>query len=105
MTLRELEAQVTNLKPAEKAQLLQRLANEVVQAWPGIESTPGVCGRAACVVRTRIPVWTLENYRRLGWTEARILQNFPTLHAVDLANAWAYAAAHITEIDGDIAAQ
>jgi uncharacterized protein (DUF433 family) len=44
-------------------------------------------------------VWTLENYRRLGWTEAAILENFPSLRAVDLVNAWAYADAHVEELD------
>lgn len=51
------------------------------------------------MVRTRIPVWSLESYRRLGWTEGRILENFPTLRAADLVNAWAYADAHRDEID------
>ena len=54
---------------------------------------------AACIVRTRIPIWTLVAYRRNGWSEARILENFPTLFAADLANAWMYAAAHEVEID------
>ena len=40
-------------------------------AFPGIESTPGVCGGEPCIVRTRIPVWTLEQARRLIFTEIR----------------------------------
>ena len=62
-------------------QLLARLGS-------GIESTPGVCGGDPCVAGTRIPVWTLEQYRRLGLTEARILDAFPSLRAADLVNAW-----------------
>ena len=46
----------------------------------GIESTPGVCGGNPRIAGTRIPVWTLENYRRLGLIEAQILGAFPTLH-------------------------
>jgi uncharacterized protein (DUF433 family) len=64
-----------------------------------IEKTAGVSGGVACIARTRIPVWTLENYRRLGWTEATILENFTSLRTVDLANAWAYADAHVEELD------
>jgi uncharacterized protein (DUF433 family) len=71
-------------------------------AWPGIEKTPGVVGGEARIIRTRIPVWVLENYRRLGWSEARILENYPTLRAVDLVNAWAYADAHQKEIEQTI---
>ena len=102
MTLRELESQLADLKLAEKAELVQRLVLEITHASPGIEHTPGVVGGSACVVRTRIPVWTLENYRRLGWTEAQILHNFPTLRAADLVNAWSYSSAHPDEIQQDI---
>lgn len=99
MTLRELEPQLATLSLAEKAALVQRFALEITQTWPGIERTPGVAGGEACIVRTRIPVWTLENYRRLGWSEVQLLQNFPTLHAIDLVEAWAYADTHQAEID------
>lgn len=99
MTLRELEPQLASLSRAEKAEVVHRLALDIVDAWPGVEKTPGVAGGAACIVRTRIPVWTLDNYRRLGWSEARILENFPALRAADLVNAWAYVDAHRAEID------
>lgn len=99
MTISELEPQIAKLNRAEKAHLLQVLARDIANAWPGIEKTPGVAGGEARVVRTRIPVWTLENYRRLGWREAQILENYPTLRAVDLVNAWAYAEAHPQEIE------
>ncbi len=99
MSIQSLEPQISRLSRAEKAQLLQRLAQEVGNAWAGIEKTAGVSGGEACIVRTRIPVWTLENYRRLGWTDAAILENFPSLRAADLVNAWAYADAHPEEVN------
>jgi len=99
MTRRELEAELTALSKAEKAEVVERLAQEISNSWPGIEKTPGVAGGAACIVRTRIPVWILENYRRLGWTEAKILVNYPGLRAADLVHAWAYVDAHRQEID------
>jgi len=99
MTLRELEPQLAELSRAEKAQALQILIRDLGNVWPGIEKTPGVVGGDACIVRTRIPVWALENYRRLGWSEAQILENYPSLRAVDLVNAWAYADAHQAEVD------
>jgi uncharacterized protein (DUF433 family) len=99
MSMQSIEPQISRLSRAEKAELLQRLAREVGNAWAGIENTAGVSGGAACIVRTRIPVWTLENYRRLGWMESAILENFPSLRAVDLVNAWAYADAHMEEMD------
>ncbi len=97
--LTDIEPLIGHLSRAEKAHLLQLLARDIANTWPGIEKTPGVVGGEARIVRTRIPVWVLVNYRRLGWNEARLLENFPTLRAVDLVNAWAYADAHPDEIE------
>ena len=102
MTIQNIQPQISRLSRAEKAELLQRLVQEVGNTWAGIERTAGVSGGEACIVRTRIPVWTLENYRRLKWTEATILENFPSLRAADLVNAWAYAEAHTKEIGKSI---
>lgn len=102
MSLAELEAELSRLSAGEKARIVQMLAMQVVHAWPGVEKTAGVAGGDACIVRTRIAVRTLETYRRLGWNEAKILENFPTLRAVDLVNAWSYADAHRAEIDAAI---
>ena len=66
---------------------------------PGIESILNVCGGEPCIVRSRIPVWLLEQARRLGTSEAGLLQAYPTLRAQDLANAWNYLCAHAEEID------
>ena len=63
-----------------------------------------VCGGDACIARTRIPVWLLERYRRLGVNERDLLDSYPSLRAEDLANAWAYARIHSTEIDKQIQA-
>jgi len=88
---------------AEKAQLLQSLVATWVMLFPGIESRPGVAGGDPCIVRTRIPVWLLEQARRLGTSEADLLRAYPTLRAEDLANAWAYVSGHREEIDRQIA--
>src|SRR5437016_7029032 len=90
---------VSSLSRGEKAQILQMVAKDIGEAYPGIESTPGVCGGEPCIVRTRIPVWLLEQARRLGTSEAEILRSYPSLRAEDLANAWAYVRAHKEEIE------
>jgi uncharacterized protein (DUF433 family) len=99
MTLREIERELHALPPQEKAKVAQSLFHELTGTWLGIEKTPGVMGGDACIVRTRIPVWTLEGYRRLGWSEQEILENFPTLRPADLIQAWAYVAANPEEIE------
>jgi uncharacterized protein (DUF433 family) len=98
-SLHDLEKQLQSLSRGEKAQLLQWVARDLGDAFPGIESTPGICGGEACIARTRIPVWVLEQSRRQGMSEADILRSYPTLRAEDLANAWAYVRAHQEEID------
>ena len=39
------------------------------------------------MVRTRIPVWLLEQAGRLGASDSELLRSYPTLRAEDLANA------------------
>lgn len=99
MSLQEIEQQLLGLTPSEKVRVLERLAGELGEQWLGIEKRVDVAGGEACIVRTRIPVWTLEGYRRLGWEEARILQNYPSLRPSDLLNAWAYVEEHPAEIE------
>jgi uncharacterized protein (DUF433 family) len=48
-------------------------------------------------------VWLLVQARRLGTSEDDLLRSYPTLRAEDLTNAWAYAQAHATEIERQIA--
>jgi uncharacterized protein (DUF433 family) len=98
MSLQELELQLSELSPVEKAQMLEAVAHQLGERWLGIEKTQGVAGGEACIVRTRIPVWTLEGYRRLGWSDERILANYPSLRQSDLLNAWAYVQDHSQEI-------
>jgi uncharacterized protein (DUF433 family) len=103
--VQEVEALLSQMSKAEKAQLLQVVVRDIGEAFPGIESTPDVQGGDPCIVRTRIPVWVLEQYRRLGMSESDLLANYPSLRAEDLVNAWAYVRAHRDEIDRQIEEQ
>jgi uncharacterized protein (DUF433 family) len=67
--------------------------------YPSIVTTPTVCGGAARLIRTRIPVWTLERMRQLGCSEIDILRSYPNLRAIDLVQAWSYVAQHRSEIE------
>lgn len=100
--IEEAEKLLSGMTAGEKAELLQRIARELGSASPGIDETPRVCGGAACISRTRIPVWVLEQARRQAATEADLLRSYPALRAEDLANAWAYVRAHREEIDREI---
>jgi uncharacterized protein (DUF433 family) len=67
-----------------------------------ISKTPGICGGRACIEGHRIPVWTLEAYRRQGASDPEILASYPHLTEADLSAAWEYVAAHAEEIGQDI---
>ena len=99
----ETEQLLSRLTRAEKAQILQWIVQDLGDAFPGIERTGGVMGGEACLVRTRISVWVLEQARRVGTSDADLLRAYPSLNATDLANAWAYVHSHPTEIEQAIA--
>ena len=103
-TFDEIRDAALHLAGPDKVRLLAVVVMDVTGAFPGIDFQRDVCGGAARIIRTRIPVWTLETARRQGMTDAAILAAFPSLTAEDLANAWAYARSHREEMDREIAA-
>jgi uncharacterized protein (DUF433 family) len=100
--LEDVQNALSKLSQAERALLLETVVRGLSGAFPGIESNPDVCGGEPCIVRTRIPVWLLEQARRLGTSEAELLRAYPTLRAADLVNAWSYVTIHRDEIEKQI---
>lgn len=97
-----IEQFLAGLSKADKAEVLKAVADELLDAYPGIESRPNVAGGDACIAGTRITVWGLEQARRHGVSESELLADFPTLRAQDLANAWSYVRSHREEIEAQI---
>jgi uncharacterized protein (DUF433 family) len=64
-----------------------------------ITKIPNVCGGDACIRGTRVTVWGLVEWRRLGLTEVRILESVHGLTQADLDAAWVYYADHPAEIE------
>ena len=100
MTIQELQTQLLSLTPIEKSNLIHFLSSSLETPWQGIHKTDGVMGGEACIRDTRIPVWLLVSYSRLGLSEAKLLENYPSLTAIDLVNAWGYNSANAAEIVG-----
>ena len=100
--LRDFEKLLPTFSPGEKAQILKWVVQQLGDAFPGIDSRSDVCGGEPCIVRTRIPVWLLEQARRTGASEQALLAAYPSLRAEDLVNAWAYARSHASEIEAQI---
>lgn len=100
MTPQQLEKQLNNLNPAEKLQLIQTLAQNLSNDLlpnPTSQSNP-----IASVGRVPIPVWKLVGYRRLGWSDLQILENFPHLQPEDLQTAWNYADTYPEQINQNL---
>lgn len=97
------EKVLSEMTRSEKVELVQWLIKDLTDDVGEIEKTEGVCGGSARIRKTRIPVWLLENARRLGSSEADLLENYPSLTAKDLANAWDYVRLNKTEIEKEIA--
>jgi uncharacterized protein (DUF433 family) len=100
--LEKVTALLPGMSSSDILQVMLRAAEKIGPEFPGIVKTAGVCGGSACVIRTRIPVWSLVEYIQLGVSNDAILINFPTLRTQDLTNAWAYYQAHKAEIDAEI---
>lgn len=98
----KVEALLPEFTPSELASLIHKVTAKSADFFPGIEKTPGVCGGSACIIRTRIPVWTLVLAQKQGFSDLELLQNFPTLRQQDLDNAWYFYMLHPTEIDREI---
>ena len=69
-----------------------------------ISKKPDRCGGDACVRDSRITVWGLVAYRRLGFSDAKIIEAVQGLTPADLEAAWEYAAVNEAEIDEAIRA-
>ena len=99
--LSDFEKMLPALSRGEKTQILKWVVRELDDDFPGIDTRPDVGGGEPCIVRTRIPVWLLEQARRLGTSEQALLAAYPNLRAEDLV-AWAYVRSHTEEIESQI---
>ena len=64
-----------------------------------ISKAHNVCGGDACIRDTRITVWGLAEWRRLGQSDEEILSGIPGLTRADLNAAWEYSRLHADEIE------
>jgi len=67
-----------------------------------IQKSPEVMGGEACIRQTRITVWILVGYRKLGVDDARLVEFYPSLTRRDLDAAWEYFQEHPAEIEDAI---
>jgi type III restriction enzyme len=70
------------------------------KSW--VQKTPGVCGGNACIRNTRITVWGLVEWHKIGLSDVRILEIIQGLTPEDLVCAWDYYRENQAEIDEQI---
>lgn len=99
LSFEQVESAISTWTRAKKTELLSLISKDLGQTFQGIEKTNGVCGGSACIIRTRIPVWTLVEIQKMGLSDADILTHYPHLRQQDLNNAWAYYKINKKEID------
>lgn len=99
MNILEIKQNLNLLSEEEKIETIFTLSYSITKSWIGIDKNQNVCGGDACIIRTRIPIWSLVLYKSKGWSENEILKNFPTLRKSDLYNAWIYYKLNKDEID------
>ena len=75
------------------------MLSKEAQSSSWFEKTPGVCGGEACIRKTRHTVSGLVQWRKLGLSDAQILEHHPDLSQADLDAAWSYYRDHGDEID------
>lgn len=102
--LEQARSLLATLTREEKRELLARIALDLGDTVPGIDAESGVMGGDPCILRSRIPVWSLVRARQLGAAEDDLLRAYPSLRHTDLANAWTYYDSHRAEIEGQIRA-
>lgn len=91
---------ITIAAPSQSS--LSTMIDSTAKEVPLITKEPGRCGGDACIRNTRLTVWGLLEWKRLGWSDRKILDNYPQLNQDDLAAAWLYADQHQDEINDAI---
>jgi len=71
------------------------------QATLPIRSNADLMGGDACIRNTRIPVWLVVRCKQLGFSDERILANYPGLTAADLIAAWDFYAANAERVESE----
>jgi len=96
MTIKEQLLQTIETLPDD---LLAATLKFVQTLQHPIQKTPGICGGAARIRDTRIPVWTIVSYQLQGANESELLYNYPGLTLQDLQAVTNYYESNREEIE------
>lgn len=69
---------------------------------PYITRKKGVCGGRSIIIGTRIPVWSIIKWYKVGMSIEEILKGFPHLTPAQVYDAFSYYYDNKKEIEHDI---
>lgn len=69
---------------------------------PYITYQTGVCGGRAIILGTRMPVWSIIKWYKIGMSLEEIIREFPQLSPSQVYDAFSYYYDHQQEIETDI---
>jgi len=78
------------------------LAAKKSKMHPYISAKRGICGGRSVIEGTRIPVWSIIKWYKLGMPLEEILAEFPQLNPAQIHDAFSYYYDNQEEIERDI---
>ena len=79
-----------------------KLAVKNSKKHPYISKQKGVCGGRSVIEETRIPVWSIIKWYRIGMSVEDIIREFPQLTPSQIHDAFSYYYDNQEEIEKDI---
>ncbi len=78
------------------------LAAKKSKVHPYISAKKGICGGRSVIEGTRIPVWSLIKWYKLGMSFEEIMREFSQLNPAQIHDAFSYYYDNQEEIEKDI---
>lgn len=75
---------------------------DLPKAHPYVTKRQTVCGGRSIIDGTRIPVWSLIKWYKIGMSIEEIMREFPDLPPAQVHDAFSYYYDHQAEIERDI---
>jgi uncharacterized protein (DUF433 family) len=98
----ECNKRLTSTRIYKGEVIIMGLAAKKLKNHPYISVKKGVCGGRNIIEGTRIPVWSIIKWYKLGLSLEEIMREFPQLSPAQIHDAFSYYYDHLNEIEKDI---
>jgi len=93
---------VTKQLPSEKEGMKMDVSIKAERKYPYVETKAEVCGGSPVIEGTRIPIWSIIKWYKLGLSIEEIIREFPELTPSQVYDAFSYYYDHQEEIEKEI---